>query len=185
MTCKFCGNVIEDNSDICFICGKKVEATEAPAADDTKVEAEDKAEDNREMAVIFMIAFVVELVIIAGMIALYVLKLKRYRKLVKQDEEGMLTVDYSKLLKTRSVEQLVVEKLKFFLFENTKDLKKTILRVVCGLVVFLVMNVVLKALFGIIEIEGLKLFLRVIRYASLVFVTMGVYPLIFGKSKFL
>ena len=30
MTCKFCGNVIEDNSDICFICGQKVEA--APAA---------------------------------------------------------------------------------------------------------------------------------------------------------
>ena len=33
MTCKFCGNVIEDNSDICFICGQKVEA--APAADAT------------------------------------------------------------------------------------------------------------------------------------------------------
>ena len=36
MTCKFCGNVIEDNSDICFICGQKVEAApaapEAPAA---------------------------------------------------------------------------------------------------------------------------------------------------------
>ena len=48
---------------------------------------EDKAEDNREMAGIFMIAFVVELVIIAGMIALYVLKLKKYRKLVKQDED--------------------------------------------------------------------------------------------------
>lgn len=31
MTCKFCGNVIEDNSDICFICGQKVEA--APAAE--------------------------------------------------------------------------------------------------------------------------------------------------------
>lgn len=35
MTCKFCGNVIEDNSDICFICGQKVEAApvaEAPVA---------------------------------------------------------------------------------------------------------------------------------------------------------
>ena len=31
MTCKFCGNVIEDNSDICFICGQKVEA--APVAE--------------------------------------------------------------------------------------------------------------------------------------------------------
>ena len=74
---------------------------------------------------------------------------------------------------------------KYVQFENTKDLKKTILRVVCGLVVFLVMNVVLKALFGIIEIEGLKLFLRVIRYAILVFVTMGLYPMVFGKTKLL
>lgn len=31
MTCKFCGNVIEDNSDICFICGQKVEPAAAPA----------------------------------------------------------------------------------------------------------------------------------------------------------
>lgn len=30
MICKFCGNVIEDNSDFCFICGQKV-VVEAPA----------------------------------------------------------------------------------------------------------------------------------------------------------
>ena len=30
MICKFCGNVIEDSSDFCFICGQKVVA-EAPA----------------------------------------------------------------------------------------------------------------------------------------------------------
>ncbi len=30
MICKFCGNVIEDNSDYCFICGQKV-ISEAPA----------------------------------------------------------------------------------------------------------------------------------------------------------
>lgn len=30
MICKFCGNVIEDNSDYCFICGQKV-VSEAPA----------------------------------------------------------------------------------------------------------------------------------------------------------
>lgn len=48
---------------------------------------EDRAEDNREMAGIFMIAFIVEIVIIAGMIALYVLKLKKYKRLVKQDED--------------------------------------------------------------------------------------------------
>lgn len=29
MICKFCGNSIEDNSDFCFICGQKVENTEA------------------------------------------------------------------------------------------------------------------------------------------------------------
>ena len=48
---------------------------------------EDQAEDNRELAGIFLIAFIVEIVIIAGMIALYVLKLKKYKKLVKQDED--------------------------------------------------------------------------------------------------
>lgn len=48
---------------------------------------EEQAEDNREMAGIFMIAFIVEIVIIAGMIALYVLKLKKYKRLVKQDED--------------------------------------------------------------------------------------------------
>lgn len=48
---------------------------------------EDQAEDNRELAGIFLIAFIVEIVIIAGLIALYVLKLKKYKKLVKQDED--------------------------------------------------------------------------------------------------
>ena len=72
---------------------------------------------------------------------------------------------------------------KYVNFENTKDLRKIILRVIFGLVVFLVMNVLLKMVFGIIAIEGLELFLRVVRYAILVFVTMGVYPLFFDKSK--
>ena len=31
MICKFCGNVIEDNSDFCFICGQKNPAEEAAA----------------------------------------------------------------------------------------------------------------------------------------------------------
>ncbi len=31
MICKFCGNVIDDNSDFCFICGQKNPAEEAPA----------------------------------------------------------------------------------------------------------------------------------------------------------
>ena len=74
---------------------------------------------------------------------------------------------------------------KYVKFENTKDSKKKICRVACGLVVFLVMNVLLKALFGIIEMEEMRLFLRVARYAILVFVTMGLYPLLFDRSKIL
>lgn len=31
MICKFCGNVIDDNSDFCFICGQKNPAEEATA----------------------------------------------------------------------------------------------------------------------------------------------------------
>jgi hypothetical protein len=31
MICKFCGNIIEDSSDFCFICGQKVAEEEAPA----------------------------------------------------------------------------------------------------------------------------------------------------------
>ncbi|MBQ7118369.1 MAG: hypothetical protein IJN88_09180 [Clostridia bacterium] len=31
MICKFCGNVIDDNSDFCFICGQKNPAEEASA----------------------------------------------------------------------------------------------------------------------------------------------------------
>lgn len=38
MICKFCGNVIDDNSDFCFICGQKNPAEEAPAV----VTAEEK-----------------------------------------------------------------------------------------------------------------------------------------------
>lgn len=32
MICKFCGNVIDDNSDFCFICGQKNPAEETPAS---------------------------------------------------------------------------------------------------------------------------------------------------------
>ena len=73
---------------------------------------------------------------------------------------------------------------KYVQFENTKDIKKSILRVITGLVVFLVANWVLKAMFGYINIEGTEYLLRVIRYGLLVFFTMGVYPLIFKMKKF-
>lgn len=45
MICKFCGNVIEDTSDFCFICGQKV-ADEAPAFETENIPAEEpKAEE--------------------------------------------------------------------------------------------------------------------------------------------
>ena len=51
MICKFCGNVIEDTSDFCFICGQKVaeeaaveeafvEAAPAPEAEEAVVTAD-------------------------------------------------------------------------------------------------------------------------------------------------
>ncbi len=45
MICKFCGNVIEDSSDFCFICGQKVveETPEYTPADDIFEQTEDVA----------------------------------------------------------------------------------------------------------------------------------------------
>ena len=48
---------------------------------------EDRAENQRESAKTMLIAFIVELLIVAGLVTLYVFKLKKYRKLVKQDED--------------------------------------------------------------------------------------------------
>ena len=72
---------------------------------------------------------------------------------------------------------------KYVQFENTKDMKKSISRVVGGLAVFLIANVVLKAVFGLVPIEELANVFRVIRYGILVFVTMGLYPMIFRLKK--
>ncbi len=43
MICKFCGNVIEDTSDFCFICGQKV--AEEAATEEAFVEAAPEAEE--------------------------------------------------------------------------------------------------------------------------------------------
>lgn len=72
---------------------------------------------------------------------------------------------------------------KYVNFDNTKDIKKSIIRVVGGLVVFLLANVVLKTVFNANAIESLVYLLRVIRYGLLVFVTMGVYPMMFKYKK--
>ena len=68
-------------------------------------------------------------------------------------------------------------------FENTKDLRKTIIRVVGGLAVFLIANAILKTIFGFISVDELANVLRVIRYGILVFFTMGMYPMIFRFKK--
>lgn len=72
---------------------------------------------------------------------------------------------------------------KYVQFENTTNMKKSILRVVGGLVVFLVANVVLKAIFGMVQVAEMEPLLRVLRYGVLVFLTMGVYPLSFRIRK--
>ena len=72
---------------------------------------------------------------------------------------------------------------KYVQFENTKDVKKSVIRVVTGLAVFLLANVVLKVAFSLISIEEIANLLRVLRYGLLVFITMGIYPLIFKYKK--
>ncbi len=72
---------------------------------------------------------------------------------------------------------------KYVQFKNTKDVKKCIFRVAGGLLVFLITNMVLKAGFGLIHIEEISKLLRVIRYGILVFITMGVYPLVFRIKR--
>ena len=72
---------------------------------------------------------------------------------------------------------------KYVQFENTKDVKKSVIRVVTGLAVFLLANVVLKVAFSLISIEEIANLLRVLRYGLLVFITMGIYPLIFKSKK--
>ena len=72
---------------------------------------------------------------------------------------------------------------KYVQFENTKDIKKSVIRVAGGLAVFLIANVVLKTVFGLINIEEIEYLLRVVRYGLLVFLTMGVYPFVFKMKK--
>ena len=72
---------------------------------------------------------------------------------------------------------------KYVKFENTKDVKKSILRVIGGLAVFLISNIILKAVFGLIAVEEISNLLRMVRYGILVFITMGIYPMGFKLTK--
>lgn len=50
MVCKFCGNVIDDNSDFCFICGQKNPAEETPAPAEEKNDVFSQASVAEEIA---------------------------------------------------------------------------------------------------------------------------------------
>lgn len=50
MVCKFCGNVIDDNSDFCFICGQKNPAEETPAPAEEKNDIFSQASVAEEIA---------------------------------------------------------------------------------------------------------------------------------------
>ncbi len=55
MICKFCGNVIDDNSDFCFICGQKNPAEEvsAPAEVNNDIFSQTAAEATAPQAPVF------------------------------------------------------------------------------------------------------------------------------------
>lgn len=74
---------------------------------------------------------------------------------------------------------------KFVNFENTKKVSLMLLRTIFGAVVYLGCNALIKALIGGIFVEdSMGYFLmRVIRYALVVFIMMGVYPLAFRLEK--
>lgn len=74
---------------------------------------------------------------------------------------------------------------KFVKFENTKHLGKIILRVAGGFVVYLVLMAILKKGFNLIANpeSNVGFLLRTIRYAFVLFIDLGVYPMIFKIEK--
>lgn len=74
---------------------------------------------------------------------------------------------------------------KFVNFENTNKIPLIILRTIFGAVVYLGCNTLIKALIGGIFAEDTYgyFIMRVIRYALVVFILLGVYPLTFGIEK--
>ena len=66
-------------------------------------------------------------------------------------------------------------------FENTKNPVRILLRTLCGMIIFFGLNTVFKALFGLIFREENFAFMlgRTIRYAIVVFLILGVYPMAF------
>ena len=72
---------------------------------------------------------------------------------------------------------------RFVKFENTRRISVILLRVLAGVVFYLLLNLGLKATFALVPAGAL--FFRVLRYAINVFVLMGVYPLLFRFRPFM
>ena len=78
---------------------------------------------------------------------------------------------------------------KYVQFENTREPLKMILRVLGGLLVYLVLNTLLKLPFSKEFLEGgsyAAMLVRTVRYAIIAFVDFGIYPMLFklaGKRK--
>ena len=75
---------------------------------------------------------------------------------------------------------------KFVNFKETKNIVCSVLRVVCGGVLYFALNKLLKLPFPkeLLESATMPSFLiRTARYAIIIFILMGVYPMIFDKFK--
>lgn len=75
---------------------------------------------------------------------------------------------------------------KYVNFSETRTVHKFILRIVFGLAVFMLVNTLIKALIamtGLTDGNYAGLLLRTLRYALAVFVSVGLYPLAFDKTK--
>ncbi len=74
---------------------------------------------------------------------------------------------------------------RFVKFENTNRIGLIILRTVCGGAVFFALNTIVKLLIGNIFTEGSFgfLFMRTVRYAVVVFIIIGFYPILFKKVE--
>ena len=75
---------------------------------------------------------------------------------------------------------------RFVRFENTRSIPKMILRVVGGLIVYLVLNQLLKLPFSSDFLASATLLshtVRFVRYTVDIFVMFGVYPLVFDRFQ--
>lgn len=72
---------------------------------------------------------------------------------------------------------------RYVCFENTDSVIISVLRVLCGLMVFLVINLSLKAVLAAFGESEALMVLRSLRYCLSSFITVGVYPISFRLEK--